>query len=116
MSGPFAPDKLSQEFNGEYFVSSLLSAVNKAGDPGEICITRDLSYKGSAPHSINDEVNPDEEPTHWDKATVMSEVVSHLPFTTCNAYHILPTFHRDILISGSSCWLAHSVTMMPPVT
>ena len=97
-------------------MSSPLSAVDKAGDPGEIHITHDLSYKGIAPHSMNDEVSPDKEPTCWDKATVMSEVVSCLPFTTCNAYHILLAFHRDVLISSLSCWLACSVTMMPPVS
>lgn len=116
MSGPFTPDELSREFDGEYFVSSPLGAVDKAGDPGEIRITRDLSYKGSAPHSVNDEVNPDEEPTRWDKATVMSEVVSRLIFTTCNAYRILLAFCRDILISRSSCWLARLDAPMPPVS
>jgi len=76
MSGPFSEFDLRREFGQQHVISSPLGAVDKAGEPGKIRAIRDLSHKGKAPHSVNDEVNADEETTKWGKASDMAEVVS----------------------------------------
>jgi hypothetical protein len=76
MSGPFSESELRREFGQQHVISSPLGAVDKAGEPGKIRVIRDLSHRGKAPHSVNDEVNADEETTKWGKASDMAEVVS----------------------------------------
>jgi hypothetical protein len=76
MSGPYTPHDLESVLGGQYFTSCPLGVVEKAGEPGKIRITRDLSFKGTAPLSVNDQVDPDEQSTRWGKATDMADVVS----------------------------------------
>jgi hypothetical protein len=77
MSGPFSESELRHEFGQQHLISSPLGAVDKAGEPVKIRIIRDLSHKGKAPHSVNDEVDTDKETTKWGKASDMAEIVSY---------------------------------------
>jgi hypothetical protein len=77
MSGPFSEDNLRAQFRELHFQTAPLSAVPKVGNPGELRIVRNASFQGSAPCSVNDQINPDEQSTRWGKASDMAEIVSH---------------------------------------
>jgi hypothetical protein len=77
MSGPFTWDELKKEARGNVIVSPL-GAVDKAGEPGKLRITRDLSFKGKAPFSVNDKINKDAFKTKWGTAAMIIELVSLL--------------------------------------
>jgi hypothetical protein len=70
MSGPFTWDQLKKEARGEVIVS-LLGAVDKAGEPGKLRIICDLSFKGKAPFSVNNKINPNSYITKWTMAATM---------------------------------------------
>ena len=110
MSGPFSAAELRREFGGEHFISSPLGAVDKAGEPGKFRTIRDLSHKGKAPHSVNDEVNADEETTRWGKASDMAEIVS--PYSRCSFYNrctILYIYHsRYLFVHPVPTHISHS--------
>ena len=74
MSGPFTWDKLKKEAQGNVIVSPL-GAVDKAGEPGKLCITRDLSFKGKAPFSINDKIDKNAFTTKWGTAAMVIDLV-----------------------------------------
>jgi hypothetical protein len=75
MSGPFTWDELKKEARGEVIVSPL-GAVDKAGEPGKLRIIRDLSFKGKAPFSVNDKIDPDSYITKWTTAAMVMDLVS----------------------------------------
>ena len=75
MSGPFMWDKLKKEARGNVIVSPL-GAVDKAGEPGKLRITCNLSFKGSAPFSVNDRIDKDAFSTKWGTAATIIELVS----------------------------------------
>jgi len=77
MSGPFTWDKLKKEARGEVIVSPL-GAVDKAGEPGKLRIIRDLSFKGKAPFSVNDKIDPDSYITKWTTASMVMDLVSFI--------------------------------------
>ena len=80
MSGPFSWDQLKKEAKGNVIVSPL-GAVDKAGEPGKLRITCDLSFKGKAPFSVNDKIDKDAFKTKWGTAAMVIELVSlFLPF------------------------------------
>jgi hypothetical protein len=64
MSGPFTWDELKKEVRGNVIVSPL-GAVDKAGEPGKLRITCNLSFKVSAPFSVNDRIDIDASSTKW---------------------------------------------------
>jgi hypothetical protein len=78
MSGPFTWNELKKEAKGNVIVSPL-SAVDKAGDPGKLRITCNLSFKGNAPFSVNDKINKDAFSTRWGTAATIIDLVS--PFS-----------------------------------
>ena len=75
MSGPFTLDQLKKEARGEVIVSPL-GAVDKAGEPGKLRIIRDLSFKGKAPFSVNDRIDPNSYITKWHSAAMVMDLVS----------------------------------------
>ena len=75
MSGPFTWDKLKKEARGNVIVSPL-GAVDKAGEPGKLRITCNLSFKGSAPFSVNDRIDKDAFSTKWGTAATIIDLVS----------------------------------------
>jgi hypothetical protein len=79
MSGPFTWVELKKEARGEVIVSPL-GAVDKAGEPGKLHIIRDLSFKGKAPFSVNDKIDPDSYITKWTMAAMIIDLVSLIFF------------------------------------
>jgi hypothetical protein len=77
MSGPFTWDQPIKEARGNVIVSPL-GAVDKAGEPGKLRIIRDRSYKGNAPFSVNNKIDPDTYLTKWGTAAMIIELVSEL--------------------------------------
>jgi hypothetical protein len=75
MSGPFTWDELKKEAKGNVIVSPL-GAVDKAGEPGKLRITCNLSFKGIAPFSVNDKINKDAFSTKWGMAASIIDLVS----------------------------------------
>jgi hypothetical protein len=75
MSGPFTWDELKKEARGNVIVSPL-GAVDKAGEPGKLRITCNLSFKGSAPFSVNDRIDKDAFSTKWGTAATIIDLVS----------------------------------------
>jgi hypothetical protein len=75
MSGPFTWDELKKEAKGNVIVSPL-GAVDKAGEPGKLRITCNLSFKGIAPFSVNDKINKDAFSTKWGTAASIIDLVS----------------------------------------
>jgi hypothetical protein len=82
MSGPFTWDKLKKEARGNVIVSPL-GVVDKAGEPGKLRITRDLSFKGRAPFSVNDKIDKNAFTTKWGTAAMVIDLV-------CASYHFSP--------------------------
>ena len=80
MSGPFTWDQLKKEARGEVIVSPL-GAVDKAGEPGKLRIIRDLSFRGKAPFSVNDKIDPNSYITKWTTAAMVMDLVSLIPCT-----------------------------------
>ena len=81
MSGPFTVQALQVAFRGLHFQTSPLGTVPKVGSPpGELRIIRDASFRGDAPLSVNDQINPDEQSTRWGKATDMARIVGTASF------------------------------------
>ena len=76
MSGPFTEGELRWYFGNQHFQTAPLGVVPKASEPGCFRIIRDASYKGDAPRSVNDQIDPDEQATRWGKALDMAEIVS----------------------------------------
>jgi hypothetical protein len=77
MSGPFTWDELKGEARGNVIVSPL-GTVDKAGEPGKLRITCNLSFKGNAPFSINDRIDKDAFSTKWGTAASIIDLVSLL--------------------------------------
>jgi hypothetical protein len=77
MSGPFTWDQLKKEARGNIIVSPL-GAVDKAGEPGKLRITCDLSFKGKAPFSVNNKIDKDAFKTKWGTAAMVIDLVSPL--------------------------------------
>jgi hypothetical protein len=77
MSGPFTWDQLKKEARGNIIVSPL-GAVDKAGEPGKLRITCDLSFKRKAPFSVNDQIDKDAFKTKWGTAAMVIDLVSPL--------------------------------------
>jgi hypothetical protein len=77
MSGPFTWDELKKEARGNVIVSPL-GAVDKAGEPGKLRITCNLSFKGKAPFSVNDRIDKDAFSTKWGTAATIIDLVSLL--------------------------------------
>jgi hypothetical protein len=75
MSGPFTWNELKKEAKGNVIVSPL-GAVDKAGEPGKLRITCNLSFKGNAPFSVNDKINKDAFSTRWGTAATIIDLVS----------------------------------------
>jgi hypothetical protein len=75
MSGPFTWDELKKEARGNVIVSPL-GAVDKAGEPGKLRITCNLSFKGNAPFSVNDRIDKDAFSTKWGTAAIIIDLVS----------------------------------------
>ena len=76
LSGPFTQEELEHKIGP--FRSSPLQVATKEGAPGEPTkyrVCRHLSYKGKAQSSVNDEINSDDYPTRWGKATDVAEIV-----------------------------------------
>jgi hypothetical protein len=97
-SGPFTREALELKIGN--FRSSPLQVAVKEGMPGEPTkyrVCRHLSYKGKAQSSINDEINSNEYPTRWGKATDVAEIVrlSHLPLPAPALYliHLVCSYH-----------------------
>jgi hypothetical protein len=81
MSGPFTWDELIKEAHGNVIVSPL-GAVDKAGEPGKLRIIRDLSFKGSAPFSVNDMIDKDAFTTKWGTAASIIDLVCTIFFSS----------------------------------
>jgi len=84
MSGPFTWDELKKEAQGNVIVSPL-SAVDKVGEPGKLRTTRDLSFKGKAPFSVNDKIDKDAFSTKWGTAVMVIDLVRA-------SYHFPPIY------------------------
>jgi hypothetical protein len=102
MSGPFSWCELKKEARGEVIVSPL-GAVDKAGEPGKLRIIRDLSFKGKAPFSVNDKIDPNSYLTKWSTAAMIIDLVSLFLFMYLFIYSFF-RFHicRTSCISKSS--------------
>jgi hypothetical protein len=74
MSGPFTWDDLKKEARGNVIVSPL-GVVDKVGEPGKLCITCDLSFKGKAPFSVNDKINKNALLTKWGTAAMIIDLI-----------------------------------------
>lgn len=88
MSGPFTKSELRAHFWNQHFQTAPLGVVPKAGEPGSFRIIRDASFRGDAPCSVNDQIDPDEQTTRWGKALDMAEVVSEASLRPlCPGHH-----------------------------
>lgn len=75
-SGPFTHQELERKIGP--FHSLPLQVAIKEGAPGEpdkFWVCCHLSYKGELCSSVNDEIDADEYPTHWGKATDVMKIV-----------------------------------------
>jgi hypothetical protein len=99
MSGPFTWDELKKEARGNVIVSPL-GTVDKAGEPGKLRITCNLSFKGNAPFSVNDRIDKDAFSTKWGTAATIIDLVS--PFIPIFTLSILrPLWHLPMSISST---------------
>jgi hypothetical protein len=98
MSGPFTWDELKKEARGNVIVSPL-GAVDKAGEPGKLCITRDPSFKGKARFSVNDKIDKNAFTMKWGTAAMIIDLV-------CASYYFTLSILRPQWHLSSSSLLA----------
>ena len=94
MSGPFTWDELKEEARGNVIVSPL----DKAGEPGKLCITCNLSFKGIALFSVNDRINKDAFSTKWGMAATIFDLVSLFTPVLFTPSILLPQRHLPLSI------------------
>src|ERR1700683_3320447 len=112
MSGPFTWDKLKKEARGNVIVSPL-GVVDKAGEPGKLCITHDLSFKGRAPFLVNDKIDKNAFTTKWGTAVMVIDLVClnifpYLFFGHNGTFHHHHSLHqqgvgKSLLCTLTSC-------------
>jgi hypothetical protein len=107
MSGPFTWNELKKEAKGNVIVSPL-GAVDKAGDPGKLRITCNLSFKGNAPFSVNDKINKDAFSTRWGTAATIIDLVSPFSPPLFPLSILRPRRHLPLSISSSGDVPMHS--------
>jgi hypothetical protein len=81
LSGPFTRQQLETKIGP--FRSSPLQVASKEGGPGQPTkyrVCRNLSYKGSAGHSVNDAIDAKDFPTRWGTAEQVANFVSTTSF------------------------------------
>ena len=104
-SGPFTREELELKIG--FFRSSPLQVATKEGalgEPTKYRVCRHLSYKGRAQSSVNDEIDSDEYPTRWGKATDVAKIIclSHLFLPALALFFFIPFDTTRMLITHFS--------------
>jgi hypothetical protein len=111
-SGPFTQEELECKIGP--FRSSPLQVATKEGAPGELAklrVCRHLSYKGKTQSSINDEINTDDYPTRWGKATDVADIVClsfSFSLVSCNTSRILAILSNTPALFSFSSHYGHT--------
>jgi hypothetical protein len=111
-SGPFTREELECKIGP--FRSSPLQVATKEGAPGEpakLRVCRHLSYKGKTQSSINDEINTDDYPTRWGKATDVADIVClsfSFSLVSCNTSRILAILSNTPALFSFSSHYGHT--------
>jgi len=102
-SGPFMQEKLEWKIGPfQSFPLQVIVKENVPSEPTKFHVCQHLSYKGKAQSSINDEINSDDFPTCWGKASDVAEIV-----------HSLTPFHfsSPLPISLSFSLISHGIIL-----